>query len=122
MEPPDPNYLAGIDLFNRGEYFEAHEVWEDLWNACPAADRRFVQALIQAAVAVHHFGRGNYPGAARLFGSGKRYMEPYRPAFHGLDVGDFWRQVEAHVAPALGPAGVPGPPPVIVLAPAPAGS
>ena len=27
----DPRYLAGIVLFNRGDYFEAHEVWEDLW-------------------------------------------------------------------------------------------
>ena len=47
---------------------------------CPAAERRFVQALIQAAVAVYHFERGNHTGAARLFRSGRAYMEPYRPA------------------------------------------
>ncbi len=27
-------YLYGIDLFNHGYYWEAHEVWEGLWNAC----------------------------------------------------------------------------------------
>jgi predicted metal-dependent hydrolase len=121
---PDPRLLAGVELFNRGEYFDAHEVWEDLWTDCPAADRRFVQALIQAAVAVYHFNRGNHAGASRLFGSGRRYMGPYRPAYHGLDIDDFWRRVEARLAPALAgdPAVPPGPAPVIVLAPPPAGS
>jgi hypothetical protein len=27
----DPRYLAGVVLFNEQEFFEAHEVWEDLW-------------------------------------------------------------------------------------------
>ncbi|MBI1387962.1 MAG: DUF309 domain-containing protein [bacterium] len=42
-------YLYGIDLFNHGYYWEAHEAWEDVWNATghekhPA---RFCKALIQ---------------------------------------------------------------------------
>src|SRR5262249_4206191 len=67
-------YLAGIELFNRGEYFEAHEVWEDLWHETAGPDRRYVQGLIQAAVAVYHAGNGNARGARRLFHSGRRYM------------------------------------------------
>lgn len=116
----DPRYAAGIALFNAGEYFEAHEVWEDWWNECPAADRRFAKALIQAAVAVYHFNRGNYAGATRLFHSGRRYMHPYGPTHLGLDVGGFWRAVEAHLAPALS-GGAGGPRPVIDLT-TPAGS
>lgn len=112
---PDPRLLEGVGLFNRGEYFDAHEVWEDLWRDCPAADRRFVQSLIQAAVALYHWGRGNRAGADRLFHSGRRYMEPYRPSYHGLDVDAFWRQVEARLS-----GDPPGPVPVIVL-PHPAG-
>jgi len=117
-ELPNTRLKAGVELFNRGEYFEAHEVWEELWRDCPAADRRFVQALIQAAVAVHHFERGNHTGAARLFRSGQHYMEPYRPRHHGLDVDAFWRQMETHLAPALlGPTRSSGPRPTIVLEP-----
>ena len=86
---PDPRFLEGVNHFNAGEFFEAHEVWEDLWMECPAAERRFVQALIQAAVAVYHLAR-QLRGARRLFHSGRRYMEPYRPAYMGLDVADFW--------------------------------
>lgn len=90
----DPRYLAGIACFNRAEYFDAHEVWEELWMECPAAERRFVQSLIQAAVALYHWGRGNRAGADRLFHSGRRYMEPYRPRYFGLDVEKFWADVE----------------------------
>ena len=122
-ETPDTQYERGIDLFNRGEYFDAHEVWEELWVDCPATERRFIQALIQAAVAIYHFTRDNYTGAARLFHSGKRYMEPYRPVHRGLDIDGFWRQIEAHIASALADnGGQAGPRPVIALNPAPAGS
>ena len=100
-EEYDPRYLAGIDHFNREEYFEAHEVWEDLWNDCDSSDRRFHQSLIQAAVALYHWTRGNAVGARRLFLSGRRYMEPYRPWYHGLDVEAFWCAVEARLADAL---------------------
>jgi predicted metal-dependent hydrolase len=113
---PEDRFLAGIDLFNRGEFFEAHEVWEELWMDCPAAERRFVQALIQAAVALYHFERGNHTGAARLFQSGRRYMEPFRPVHRGLDVAAFWKQMEVYLAPALEPGSTEsGPRPMIVL-------
>jgi len=46
-------YLRGIDLFNHGYFWEAHEVWEGLWHAQgrkgPVAD--FLKALIKLAAA-----------------------------------------------------------------------
>jgi uncharacterized protein len=115
-DTPDARFLVGIELFNRGEFFEAHEVWEELWQDCPTTDRRFYQSLIQAAVAAYHWGRGNAAGAARLYHSGRRYMEPYRPAHLGLAVDEFWDAMAAHLAGALGSANTaPGPPPTITL-------
>lgn len=115
-DSPDPRFLEGVDLFNRGEFFDAHEVWEDLWRDCAAPDRRFYQALIQAAVALHHFGRGNRTGAARLYHSGRRYMEPYRPIHAGLAIDPFWDAMAAHMAAALGNDGAPSSPaPIIKL-------
>jgi hypothetical protein len=57
---PDPErwqecwtYLYGLDLFNHGYFWEAHEAWEGLWHACgrkgPLAD--FFKGLIQLAAA-----------------------------------------------------------------------
>lgn len=114
-ETPNTAFTKGVDLFNQGEYFEAHEVWEELWMECPPAERRFIQALIQAAVAIYHFSRGNHTGATRLFHSGRRYMEPYRPTYMQLNVDEFWQRMEAHLAPAL-TGGEAGPRPKIVLA------
>ena len=51
----DPRYLAGIVLFNRGDFFEAHEVWESLWMETFTPEKKFYQGLIQAAVALCHF-------------------------------------------------------------------
>ena len=46
-------YLYGIDLFNRGYYWEAHEAWEGLWHACGRSGRiaDFLKALIALAAA-----------------------------------------------------------------------
>lgn len=111
----DARYLAGIGHFNRGEYFDAHEVWEDLWRDCDPADRLFYQSLIQAAVALYHWNNANRAGASRLFTSGRDKMAGYRPAHRGLDVDGFWRQVEATLAGALTGDPTPAPPPRIVL-------
>jgi uncharacterized protein len=99
----DPRYLAGILFFNGRDFFEAHEVWEDLWMESGPPVRRFYQALIQAAVALYHFGNGNLRGAAKLYRSSRDYMAPYGPTYLGLDVAGFWRQMEACCAGVLGP-------------------
>ena len=45
----------GIDLFNRGEYFDAHEAWEGVWfRAQDAREKLFYQGLIMAAGAFVH--------------------------------------------------------------------
>ncbi len=81
----DPRYLAGIVLFNRGDFFEAHEVWENLWMDTAGADKRFYQGLIQAAVGLLHFCNGNVRGAAKLYRSSKDYMQRYASPHLGLD-------------------------------------
>lgn len=90
----DPRYLAGILFFNRRDYFDAHEVWESLWMDTAAPEKRFYQALIQAAVALYHFGNGNLRGAAKLYGSSRNYMEKFGSPFLGLDAARFWQDME----------------------------
>lgn len=72
-EPIDPanwqassEYLRGIELFNHGYYWEAHEVWESLWHAAdragPIAD--FLKALIKLAAAGVKVREGNSAGVS----------------------------------------------------------
>ncbi len=104
-QPPyDPRYLAGIVLFNRGDFFEAHEAWEALWMDTAGPDKRFYQALIQAAVALCHFCNGNVRGAAKLYHSSREYMGRYGTYHLGLDIAGFWRAMEACFADLLASA------------------
>jgi len=90
----DARYLAGIATFNTGNYFEAHEIWEDLWKNCPAEERLFIQSLIQAAVALYHWSRKNPTGAMKQLTRGRDKMQRYRPVHAGLNVDEFWNAVE----------------------------
>jgi hypothetical protein len=93
--------LAGILFFNQRDFFEAHEVWEDLWAASAGPERRFYQGLIQAAVALHHFGNGNLRGAVKLYRTSRAYMEPLDAPLLGFDKADFWRRMERCFGPLL---------------------
>jgi predicted metal-dependent hydrolase len=90
----DPRYLAGILFFNDQDFFTAHEVWEDPWAEAHGPERKFYQGLIQAAVGLCHFANGNLRGAVKLYHSARAYMEPCGSPFLGLDVAEFWRQME----------------------------
>jgi predicted metal-dependent hydrolase len=84
-----PLYLAGIAHFNACDYYESHEVWEELWTDYRGPSRKFYQGLIQAAVALYHFGNGNIRGARKLHGSVHGYLDDYVPRHLGLDVTGF---------------------------------
>lgn len=100
-EPYDPLYLQGIEHFNVCDFFEAHEVWEELWTNYAGADRKFYQGLIQVAVCLHHFGNGNTRGARKLYHSSTAYLEPYRPMHQGLDVDKLVSELTRCVQPIL---------------------
>src|SRR5438034_5247165 len=70
-------FREGIKLFNSGEFFEAHEVLEDVWCAAPAAEKRFLQGLIQVAVALHHHSKENRVGARSLLARARRNLSGY---------------------------------------------
>jgi uncharacterized protein len=60
----------GIELFNCGEFFECHEVLEQVWLNAQDERKLFLQGLIQIAVGFYHLRRGNAVGATRLLNAG----------------------------------------------------
>lgn len=79
-------YFHGISLFNRGEFFEAHEVLEDVWRAALAPEKPFFQGLIQISVALVHHSRGNFEGARSLLARGCKNLSAYPASHHGVRV------------------------------------
>ncbi len=98
-------YLQGIEHFNGREFFEAHEVWEDIWARTSGRDQLFYKGLIHAAVALHHFGNRNLRGARKVWGSCHKYLSPYQPGHMGLDVRSFLGQLQSCFARLEGDAG-----------------
>jgi hypothetical protein len=64
----DDGFRYGLDLYNHGFPWEAHEAWEAIWRDAPrdAPERLFVQALIQAAAAQVKALAGQHGGARKL--------------------------------------------------------
>jgi predicted metal-dependent hydrolase len=89
-----PLYLQGIEHFNACDFFEAHEVWEELWTEYAGPSRRFYQGLIQVAVALHHFGNGNIRGARKLYHGSRGYLQEYRPHYEGIDLDKLFADLE----------------------------
>jgi uncharacterized protein len=96
-EPPDPNrwqecrpYLVGIDLFNHGYYWEAHEVWECLWHACgrKGMTADLLKGLIKLAAAGVKVRQGQSEGVRNHARRAAELFATLRPAekFMGLNV------------------------------------
>jgi uncharacterized protein len=89
----------GVELFNRQEYFECHEVLEDAWRGSAEPARTFLKGLIHAAVALYQYQRGNSHGARVKAGSCRRYLKPYLPACEGIDLQGLVSDLDRFIAP-----------------------
>jgi uncharacterized protein len=88
----------GIDLFNRRQFFECHEVLEEIWTSERGPRRLFLQALIHFAVALYHDQRGNPLGATRQLRKGLRKIAAYLPVWEGIDTAQLHRDGLAMLA------------------------
>jgi hypothetical protein len=79
----------GIDLYNAGHYWNAHEAWEEVWLESERGVRHFYQGLIQVAAGFVHVTRNRYPGAVKLLGDGIAKLDRYGPAYRGVDLAAF---------------------------------
>jgi len=87
----DPHLQQGIELFNRGEYFECHEVLEIAWTPERGPRRLFLQSLIHVAVGFYHHRGGNPVGAMRQLQKALRKMQAYLPRYEGVDTEALYR-------------------------------
>ncbi len=84
MGDPQTLFRQGIDLFNRGEFFDCHEVLEEVWTPTKQPERWFLQSLIHFAVGFYHHQRDNKIGAVRQLGKGLRKIQGYLPEWGGV--------------------------------------
>jgi len=89
-------YLAGIDLYNSGEFHAAHDAWEERWmGPVDPQEKLFLQAMIQSAVAFHHLQIGR-PGAARqmYLAAKEKFAKLGVDFFMSLDLIEYQQQLD----------------------------
>ena len=99
-----------LELFNRTQFFDAHEALEDLWRPLPRSHpaKKHLQGLVQLAVALHHASRGNLRGAKSVLDRALRNLGGAEESFPDLDLEKLrddmaaWRELLSlrHAAPA----------------------
>lgn len=88
-------YREGLRLFNEEDFFECHEVFEELWSESMGDDRKYLQGMIQAAVALFHFGNDNFGGAKKLYNSAHQRLEVLGDVYMGIDLARFLTDFES---------------------------
>jgi uncharacterized protein len=94
FDPSSKAYQRGVELLNHGEFFAAHEVLEDVWRDAPEPDRKFLQGLIQVAVAFHHRSCGNLVGFRSVLARACRNLSSYPDVYRRVNLADLLSTLE----------------------------
>src|SRR5215470_6566127 len=87
-------FREGIDLFNQGRFFAAHEAWEEIWRSTTPEPKDLFQGLIQVAAALHQYlDLKRTEGPRRTLAKARRNLEPFAPEALGIDVAGLLAQV-----------------------------
>ena len=103
MDTPDQAAIfhEGVRLFNRGEWFDAHEVWEDIWHLASGQHKRFYQGLIQCAVTLEHVRRGNPRGARNVYRSATDKLHDLPDTYFGVPVATLLSDMDQFLQPMM---------------------
>jgi predicted metal-dependent hydrolase len=92
------HYLAYFDLFNRGLFYEAHEVLEKIWLPQRKDDNGdFYKGLIQLAGAFVHLQKDRLRPAAALFKLAQSNLNKYGQIYEGLRLGPIRLLITQHL-------------------------
>jgi hypothetical protein len=94
-------FHEGVKLFNDGEWFDAHEAWEDIWAVAEGEKRRFYQGLIQYAVTIEHIRRGNPRGMRSVYRTAVQKFNGLSGIYMGIDIEQLYAAMKTFVKPVL---------------------
>ena len=85
-EKKEELFFAGLLAYEEKDFFEAHELWEELWSEYYLDDKTFIQGLIQLAVSFVHLGNGNLKGAKSLLKKSTDKFSSYSGLHRGINI------------------------------------
>ena len=84
-----------IEQFNQQEFFEQHELFEELWRAEPGPVRQMYQGILQVGVAYLQIQRQNYVGARKLFQRAWQYLNVLPNVCRGVNIAQLKADTQA---------------------------
>lgn len=94
---PERNHAIGVEAFERGGYFVAHEAWEAAWRQRKGTpDECFFKSLAQVGAGYTHWRRGNPHGASVLLERAARALCACAADAWGVDVPRLVVMLRAH--------------------------
>jgi predicted metal-dependent hydrolase len=82
-----PAAVKGMQLFNAGEYWLAHEELEAAWKEENGAVGELYRAILQTAVVYLHVTRANYNGAVKVYERVQKWIGPWPDVCRGIEIG-----------------------------------
>ncbi len=100
-----PKAIEGMELFNAGHYFEAHEALEAAWRDETGPVRDLYRGILQVGVTYLHIRRRNYDGAIKVYQRSLKWLRLWPDTCRGVAVGQLRRDLEAAITAVkkLGP-------------------
>ena len=89
--------IQGINLFNEGKFFDAHEELEMAWRDEAGEIRDLYQGILQVAVTYLHITRGNYEGAVKVYGRSLKWLKDWPDVCRGIQVKKFRDDAEVAI-------------------------
>jgi len=85
-QPLHPQAIKGLEAFNRGEFFDAHEYLEEAWMDDDSVGRDLYRGVLQIAVAYYHIKNNNFRGAAKMLLRVRQWIDPLPDYCRGINV------------------------------------
>lgn len=100
-----PAAIKGMQLFQAGEYWLAHEALEEAWKEETDSVKDLYRAVLQAAVIYLHIERGNYIGAVKVYGKVQKWIQPWPDMCRGIQIGQLRQDLDTAITEVkrLGP-------------------
>jgi predicted metal-dependent hydrolase len=97
--------VKGVELFNSGQYWKAHEAFEEAWLDETGEVRHLYRGILQVGVTYLHVERRNYYGALKVYQRSKHWLAPFTDVCRGINIGKLKNDLEDVIAEVrrLGP-------------------
>ena len=85
----------GIEEFNAGHFYDAHDYLEEAWVEDQGAGRNLYRGILQVGIAYYQIERGNYRGAVKMLLRVRQWLNPLPAVCRGVDVARLRQDVES---------------------------